>query len=418
MTEFLPPIPGAPEPNPVKPEPDNQTNIPWPKILVRGLAAVVVSAAVVAYKDLHDDLTEVKHQLSAQTERLRAQGSQLHRVADISGQTLGIDTATITGAGLRNPRSLIDFGSTVSTSRSDELARSSLSLMVRKKGSKDSWQQTCNGAKVRLYNNDYVETAGHCLNYSFHIPKNDKHTAENIINTDPYEYSVARPANNVKDPAFNVPIGIITGASVPLDYTDTEYNTDVTLLKIKPLKTPSQVQSYTRVPALDINNTDKQPIQGEEVALYSTPVSVGQLAVAAKGIYLGSSTYPGSPSDSERIYDIVGLKVSDARKDPLEFGGSGSFSNTASGYKLGPYVRGVTDPRVTHEPRSENSTAQQMRDSTISRLKLEKDLEIDLSTYTDIGFFTKGSATINKALVSGLKYMAKPSLKPKKVHVK
>lgn len=111
------------------------------------------------------------------------------------------------------------------------------------------------------------------------------------------------------------------------------YQPDMTLLKVKPVR---HSKTYDNIPALPITRyVNEPPEPGTPVAFYSVPASVSQRAVKGVGQYLGRIK---DPDGEPQKVDVFCLPVTDARKNPAQHGGSGSSAIVEDGHVFSPLV--------------------------------------------------------------------------------
>jgi hypothetical protein len=368
-----------------------------------------VTAAVIAFDialaginyvaDKSEKITLLEQKLTAAEQKSSTTNQRLRRVADQFAQLLDVRTNTVLGKDLTHVSELAGHDKKAGAAQTERLKASAVALLTRKKGSRDKWMLWCSGAKVAYGKADYVMTAAHCLNYHVYVPDSNPKT-ENVYNADTYEYAVVRPTASTKDKAYRLPLGLVTAESVTLDHNLPSTGTDVALLKVSPLPVPKGMAGYGAMPAMELNHQQK-PHKGEEVTWYSLPSAVGRLGVQATGTYLSSLTHRDKHGYFAQRYNLIGLKARDARKDPFEHGGSGSFGISASGYVFGPLSSRLASPHEAHQSDAPTTTFDDLRDSLWSRLRLEQRIKIDLSAYKVVGYASSTSNYLVKALVKG-----------------
>jgi hypothetical protein len=252
---------------------------------------------------------------------------------------------------LRNINQLPGFKLKVTKGEENELDNATLKLTVSDYSAStqtnpSGFGEWCTILDVSIpgVNNDYGLSANHCFaaatgstTGSFSNPLEPGFTALNYIDETTQRFNVIDPhvAPSVRD---EFPIGQVNGISI-----DTA-GVDQALLALNPPNTSDQTVPYAGerpladVPAVPITKlvtAAKEPIVGQQVALYGIPAVDGNIPVATTGRYIGRYTLDRSdeagPALINSKLDLVAVPAAIPEEDPCEHGSSGGSAITATG---------------------------------------------------------------------------------------
>jgi hypothetical protein len=307
------------------------------------------------------------------------QQQQVDRLSGIIGHLNDVSPGVASGSSLSSVTSLPGYGER-SPKQSKILQQATLQLISRPEGTNQTWSPICTATKVSQGGQDYILTAAHCFKDtkgdfpSGPQDNNDGVPAEavNIVTQTANEYAVALPAKPGQEPPDTwEPIAMASGIAV-----DESGVSDWALLQV------SQVSSqYVSIASNSLSITDRLPIPGESVTLYSLPASNGNQPVSETGIYLGDYASPADFTGISDELDLVGINPGTPNADACDYGASGSIADIGNNEFTGPLSyrdnMGYGPDDVFIPPDTSNG-------SETSRLYLEAETGLNLDHFNTI----------------------------------
>lgn len=284
---------------------------------------------------------------------------------------------------LRRVENLPGYGSKITPEIRKQLSDSTVKIIRRHK-EYPYWMEWCTATKVKIGREVFLTSAKHCFKQEgwerLRLPSLTNTPAVNLAPISEFEYAVADPGPKKKGYPTEISPAIakITGIMV-----DPNNPNDLALLKPDISDINKGPSVFNDIPALDIMKLSKEPVPGEEVALYGLPANTNHKPVAGKGIYLGSSTM--SFAHGAKIA-FVGIKAKDQTHDSCLFGASGSSGKTKDtvfsglAFRNNTYYYGKDSTRHPLD-NSEESAA-------YWRTEIEKATGVEARDFTTVCMFT------------------------------
>ena len=387
---------------------DNSVNLPKrrrPNLLGATAAATAALAAgtMVPKADASPHAVDARPAVTKTAEiqklqhKLKAEEVELSRVSNIASKMIGIPKSQLEGNGLVDPEPQIELGKKVSPEIKENVAQSTLELLVRNVNSGGGYEPVCTATNVLYKGKDYVRTARHCITEAQVLDLDDTlgYPSQNITK----QLNLTQWAVGV--PGSNVPIAYLENIAI----SSTGYG-DGALLQVDtiPTKGGPSVVSFDSIPALEYKATKAQPVPYEQVAMYGDSDVNHDKPRATTGTYLGQ-TYMKDNNTNGTNGDVpmyvVGITAEDLRQSGCAPGDSGSAAESASGFVFGALWG--TNNITPSDPFSDAGMAEKFRITT-----LEKELGIKLDRFSQLCFYsadqidTSGQSVTMQQLVQGL----------------
>ena len=314
--EFLPPL-----------EDDLQTKSAsfkkWRKIGKILLSATMAISAIGYGYAQNQKLDRLQARVNQYTNK---NSTNLNQLESEFARLNDIPQGVVTGSSLRPVPTIVGKVSETNKNQSDN---ATVEVLVKVKGSLNSYSPICTGTNVSYEDNRYVLLANHCLK-AFETPTKagkQEPSAVNVTSSVSGDFFIARPSeHNPGNHNWN-PLARVDNIAV-----DESNLTDLALMQATQTKS---YQSLATVPLKNIVSTSTSIKAGEAVSLYSLPASNNFAPVSEKGVFLGSF-YSYQIGGLGVNLDLVGINPSSPESDACNFGGSGSSARFANGIITGP----------------------------------------------------------------------------------
>ena len=360
-------------PAPKQPElvPQEHNTPMWRKVTV----GVVAAGALLSTNELRHDRNE--HQLETQISSQNTEANQkIDKMARLLAASNGVRAETVLGEGLKSVESLPGYEKSISPEKQSRFKKSVIKIGVRDpKLPESSWGGNCTGTKVTIGSETRVLTAAHCISTTGQewsaFTGDPGLPGPNVLNVTDYlssEYAVFGSSD------FALPSNKTGHSEVESIVKDIDRTADFALLKVVPGN-----DEFDQLPAIDITQLENiAPLPGQEVALFGIPEASGNSPIETKGRYLGRVP---STSGLSTTVDLVGIMAPEPGEDACNYGASGSIAMFAEGGFTGPLTarsnQGYGKESRIYAPDSSEFGVK-------DRLKLEEQLNLDLSKFTTI----------------------------------